>query len=282
MSFMSARYHQLSFKASHNSYERKEKVAQQLAWYSNNPSRCGCRGLELDINRHSDGSEGRSRGYFKVSHFSAPFGRDPLAKYLEELRNWHSARPGHHPIFVTLDIKSKSGSVALFPSEIDTYLSTWFGRSLMFSPARLIRDPRKNLCANVIATGWPSFRSLRGKFIFCLSGTESWKSYYASFQSHKRLCFADRDVKGNDSRVRPPTHGTRAIFNLHLYSKHHSHWSAVVPRFRARNLMTRGYVLNGQTLWKRALAAGINILATDKVSNHSWALVANRAPFRVR
>ena len=51
------KYHQASFKGSHNSYDRNEPIHEQLLYHPGDVSRCGCRALEFDIWRHSDDKE---------------------------------------------------------------------------------------------------------------------------------------------------------------------------------------------------------------------------------
>ena len=87
------------------------------------PYDCGCRGLEMDINRHSDSSGGASESYFQVNHEQGGDGPDPgfLSRTAAVVPR---AEDHHDPIFVMLDIKSKEGSVEAFPDEIDNYLGT--------------------------------------------------------------------------------------------------------------------------------------------------------------
>ena len=68
------KYHEVSFKQSHNSYERKEDPHVTLTFHSQDPGNAGCRGLEYDIWRHSDATGGKSVGYFTVAH-TIPGGR---------------------------------------------------------------------------------------------------------------------------------------------------------------------------------------------------------------
>lgn len=58
MRFM--KYNQASYKHSHNSCDRDEDSHETLAFHPNDPGKAGCRGLEYDIWRHSDGSNGRA------------------------------------------------------------------------------------------------------------------------------------------------------------------------------------------------------------------------------
>ena len=276
MSNVDTAYNQLAFKASHNSYQRDEDLHEQLHWDSAHPWQGGCRGLEIDITRHSDSSGGTSLGFFQVSHDQGGSG-PPLANYLGYLLSWHLADTGHDPIFVDLDIKSEAGDETSFPDEIDTYLREWFSAPLLYTPGNLVGKSGLELVAYVQESGWPTLAALAGKFIFCLSGYDKWKSLYAKTSPTSRLCFADFDVK-DTAGSSPVSSGWRAIANVHLYSDDYDDWKQLIPKLRADAFLVRGYVLNGEGLWDKALDAGINVLATDKVRDYSWATVGNE-PF---
>lgn len=276
MAGTSASYNKVAFKASHNSYERDEDLHAQMRWNEQEPYDGGCRGLEFDINRHSDSSGGTSLRFFQVSHDQGGTGT-PLGAYLGYLLSWHLAHPSHDPIFVDLDIKSKMGSEMSFPGEIDTYLEEWFSRPLIFTPGDIFGDSDLDLVAYVQKHGWPTLADLRGKFVFCLSGHDPWKSYYADHFPRARLCFADFGVK-DSAKSSPVTSGYRAIANLNLTSANYDNWKTLIPNLRAQAFLVRGYVLNGAELWGRAQGAGVNVLSTDRVKNHDWARVGE-APF---
>jgi hypothetical protein len=266
-----AAYNQLAFKASHNSYDRDENLHEQLLWNPLRPYDGGCRGLELDINRHSDSTGGTGLHFFQVSHIQGNTGT-PLGAYLGYLLSWHLFDTGHGPVFVDLDIKSKSGDETTFPVEIDNYLREWFSVPLMVTPGNLVGQSGLELVAYVQRHGWPRLSDLAGKFIFCLSGNDKWKSFYARTAPTSRLCFADFDV---DDRAdsSPVTSGWRAVANVHLYSGDYGKWKNLIPKLRAQAFLVRGYVLNGYDIWQKAQTAGVNVLATDKVKDHDWAKV---------
>lgn len=277
-------YQNLTFKASHNSYDRNETLTEQITWHSDDPSNCGCRGIELDIWRESSDFvpyESINSDYFKVAHVTPVFGAPKLSDYLAELKEWHNDNPGHDPIFVVLDIKSSHGGFSDFNVALDTYLGEYFGRDLIFKPNELFYSEDKDLCENVIANGWPSVEdeSMRGKFIFCLSGNKEWKQEYADTDLKKALCFSDKDESGSDSGLQPPTSGNIIFFNFHVYTRDLNNWSQSIPRFTAKNMFTRAYVANGENLWDNCVTATFSVVATDKVSGHSWCYVNPDAPY---
>jgi hypothetical protein len=274
----STAFHRLQFKASHNSYDRAGDLPQQLLFNAASPALDGCRGLELDLVRHSVAEGPTDSRYFQINHVAGNTGKH-LKVYLDQLLDHHLRAPGHDPVFVTLDIKSAAGPFAVFPDEIDTYLRAHFDPALIYAPGQFLRSAG-DLVQNAAALGWSALAALRGKFIFCLSGNKRWKGYYADKDPAQRLCFADIDVTDNQAAEQPPQTGNRIVANFHLFGADHPKWQQSVPRFRAANWLVRGYVLNGSGLWQNALTAGVNVLATDEVSGAAWATVGN-APYRV-
>ena len=270
-------YHKTQFKSSHNSYERDENLKVQLAWNEKEKWQSGCRGIELDIWRHSDNTQGTSSGYFTVAH-TIP-GKRPLADYLSDLLSFHADQETHDPIWVTLDIKSEKGDVQPFPGEIDAYLSEWFDANLIFRPSKLRQNSQLSLLDNVRKTGWPKISELKGKFIFCLSGNEAWKSLYADKMTEESLCFADFDVSDDKSfEVLEPTLPTdRIVLNMH-WKDESDKWEASTKELLALGYLTRAYLFNSESIWSKGKKASINILATDKVRNHEWACVGSE-PF---
>ena len=115
---------------------------------------------------------------------------------------------------------------------------------------------------------------MRGHFVFCLSGTKSWKQFYGNSGIETRLCFADMDISDN-IQVSAPSPGNFVFFNMHIWTAHFNPWKYTLPKFTAKNLITRIYEVNEESLWRKALHSGASILATNKVSNHPWAKVAD-------
>lgn len=280
MSYESLDYDQLCLKASHNSYQRDEPLLDQIAWDDVEHYNCGCRSLELDIVRHSDDSGGTSETYFQVTHEQG--GNGPtLASYLADLLDWHDKDSAHDPILVALDIKSEEGSASAFVDEIDAYLTAWFRAELIFAPGAILGHSTEPLLQAIQQKGWPPLGDIKGRFLFCLSGNEDWKKLYAKTDPALRLCFADQVIAYAPFDPIPDADDTddhRPVVNLHLYSDQYGWWKSLVAQLRARHFLVRGWVLNSGDLWDKAQGAGVNLLATDKISGHDWACVGSE-PF---
>lgn len=266
MSVYDLPYNTVSFKASHNSYDRDETLVEQLHWDSEDPWQGGCRGVELDINQSKDGNQ------WSVGHVGGYSTKErQLSQFLNELRVWSIRNPGHDVVTLYLDLKEVHAG---FADKLDAYVADYLDRPV-YRPVELMRN-EPSVPAGAAKYGWPTLNQLRGKFIVVLSGDGDAKATYAADRPRERLCFADRDR--NADQV--PESDSRVFFNYHLYSADRNTWT---PVFEAQALnaatILRGYVLSGEDLWNDALAAGCNILATDKVRGHSWALVSISAPF---
>jgi hypothetical protein len=268
--YLQLHYNEVSFKASHNSYQRDETLVQQIEFHPSDPSDAGCRALELDISQSNDGLK------WSVGHKSSYDAKyRQLSQLLDELRVYGEQNPDHDPITLYLDLKHVAS--AAFPAQLDQYIRDALIRGAgtqVYSPAALMRDA-PNLPEGARKYGWPTVGELRGQFIVCLTGKKDDKAFYARTDPRVRLCFADQDEdEGSD-----PSSDDRVFFNYHLYSSGYSKWCAVfreaAPR---RDAIIRGYVLNGDDLWNNALACGCHALATDKIKGHSWAKVGD-APF---
>jgi len=264
-------YEQVSFKASHNSYERDEKpITEQLTWSRRQPHQAGCRGLELDLR------ESPNLTVWSVHHDEYTSRADrQFSEYLHHLRRWSAMHPRHDVITVMLDLKAPAQDRRQFPRYLDTLIDECLGRERIYSPAELTGD-HESLVAGARATGWPTLDRLRGSFVLCLSGDEPTKHAYSS-TSRNRLCFADRRFRKGD-RMPSRTSGDRVFFNFNATEDWD--WDARVRALAdRRGFITRTYGINNADLWRRAVEAGANIVATDKVRGHRWAKVGTE-PFR--
>ena len=267
------RYGQVSFKASHNSYERDEQpITEQLRWSGQSPHQAGCRGLEIDI------AEARQLWVWSVQHsddYSGAVDRQ-FTEYLTHLRRWSDLHPRHDVITVTIDLKSRTRDTRQFPRYFDMVIAEYLGEERLFTPHEL-RASNPNLVAAAMRDGWPTLGELRGKFILCLSGEhEETKRWYAGGQ--RRLCFVDQRVRSGDGN---PSTGAGSVVFFYLDAGDSWAWDRRLRWFATqRGFVTRAYGLNSEGIWNKAKAAEANILSTDKVRNHRWANVASSQPFR--
>ena len=257
------------FKASHNSYDRDESIAQQLTFNSTAPYQCGCRGIELDIWRHDDNNPPMNPGYFTVNHTTG-FSGETLKYWLDQVLSWHKDNLTHDLVWIMLDIKSSQGDSSTFPNQIDLYLTDYFGADLIASPNVVFPTlSDTNPIGNIVASeGWPTLGSLVGKFIFCLSGNEDWKDVYVNQNPSNRLCFADTD---DDKKMG----NKRVVYNVKSGHEKTSVFQSLIQK----NIFIRVYDTNSSSDWTDATNIGANMLATNKVSNSPWAEVSTDSAF---
>jgi hypothetical protein len=260
------RYNEVSMKAAHNSYQRDEVLVDQLAWSPAQPYQAGCRALELDISQSGSGnlwSVGHKDGYERDYR--------QLSQFLNELSVWSRNNRMHDVITVHLDLKHVEVN---FVQQLDDYIRDNLHVGIIttvYRPGELMgHEPA--LAMGAEKNGWPTLDQLRGKFIFCLSGNGQAKDRYARTDPKNRLCFADKDISDTDRN--DPQSDVCVFFNYNLFSDNINKWGPVFSRVAgSRKAILRGYVLNGEGLWKAALDYGCHLLATDKIRNYHWAAV---------
>ena len=279
------RYDEAAFKASHNSYERDERpVTTQFQRDHREPHQAGCRGIELDIHQSRDFPT-----LWSVNHTGGFVGAvdRQFAMFLELLDRESTARPGHDVMTMTVDLKSVASGPSRFGDDLDSYVAAHFGTEKLFTPKDLKEKFADQRSAGA-PEAWPLLRELKGRFVFCLSGKQSWKDHY-----RKRgggLCFTDQKADHPDdvgSLGKGP-----AFYNLNWEK-----WSRGIhsPNARLRKkyvqalkklatdskVVSRAYGLNDKRSWREARSLGVNILSTDKVRKHDWAKVGKRPFARV-
>lgn len=270
-------YQHLIFKASHNSYDVKQNGMPvpfdiQLNFDITNPSNYGCRGLELDIWRHSD--DPMTESFFQVSHTNLGE-TTPLSYYLNELKLWSNfQKQKHDVVWITIDVKSTQGDAQSFPDELDTYLTKYFDASLIATPTILFRNfttDDQKLSEVVAKYGWPALGELQGKFIFCISGnsTDFKKAYYHQFPT-KRYCLVDSD---DYDQLNQPN--SRIVYNRKSGDVDASKCKTLI----AQNMMVRVYDVDSSDAWTKATDLGANILATNDLTGYGWSKVAEDSAF---
>lgn len=269
----------ISFKASHNSYDRNETISEQLEFDPIAPYQSGCMAIELDIIRQSrDYKNGEiTSGYFKVSHTPGSSKASHLDEWLGYILGWHSKNPNHLPVVVYIDIKSNKGGYSDFGDRIDQYLAKYFDKSIIYTPGTLYSslpkdtDTYNDLCSFVVQKGWPKIDQMLGKIIFCLTGNPEWKKEYANSPDllTSRLCFSD---DGSEYET-PPTFGNRVFFNFDTKKK--DKWSEMIKKYTTSHLITRVYEVNDADLWENAVTCTFSAIATNKIRNNEWAYVSN-------
>jgi Phosphoinositide phospholipase C, Ca2+-dependent len=265
-----ASYHEVAFKASHNSYARKEQpITEQIPFDRAEPEQAGCRGLELDI------APSETVRRWSVAHSSKYKPEAPqLRRCLRHLSQWSDNNPGHDVITLTLDIKRVPAELGRFPRLLDDYIARDLDPAMLFSPSELLGD--HDTLLEAIPGSWPTLGDLTGRFVICLSGAETAKKRYAE-SSPDRLCFADRKISPNRELPMRDLEW-RVFLNIDM--------GAWLPRLdKLRDIATqypfvkRAYFVNEEPRWNAARSARLNIIATDKIRQFEWAKISDGLPF---
>jgi hypothetical protein len=269
------KYNEVSFKSAHNSEQLKESIAEQLHFDPENPWQGGCSGLELDI------VQSRKEWAWSVSHGGFYRSKAPhqLSAYLEALMEWASGQDRHRVITLHLDIKGNFLSDDEFPEAVDEYLSRIIPADKFFRPASLLGGEHLDLVSGARANGWPTLAELESKFVVVFTGNGRRKAAYAAHDPASRLCFADRDLHVEMEELPDLKKGHRLFLNFHLRYRTSPLWHNTLQALaRQPGFVTRGYVINREKLWDRAMSAALNILATDRMSGYPWCGIG-REPF---
>jgi hypothetical protein len=182
-------------------------------------------------------------------------------------------------VTVSLDLKNAPGDDATYTQKIEQTFTETLGAGNLYTPG-MLQGNAATLLAGARANGWPTIDKLRDKFILVFTGSDSdskvaRRRAYLSQDTKKRLAFVDIDQRkaGNDPNKPPYTDGNRVFISIEFGS---TGWCELAVKARAAGgFATRVYVLNNESNWNEAQRKAINILVTDKVSNHSWAKVGD-------
>ncbi len=244
--------------ATHNSYHIRLEPAPISEWdYFFDPIETqleeqGVRALELDLNYDVETLE------YQVFHIPfVDFGTTCLRfdDCLAEIRRFSDAHPGHHPMFVQIELKSEFDDTRLDArlDLIDAQIRAVFAPELLITPDD-VRGTHATLREAVTTGGWPTLASARGRTMF-------------AFDCDRELCLRYARGGNLDGRV------------LFVDSVPEDGFAAVMiangPDDTARDLVEQGFIVRvfadsaasvldreGNDL-DAALATGAQIISTD-------------------
>jgi hypothetical protein len=265
--------------ASPNTEQRDETLPQALDFDRDKPYQGGVRNLEFDLVLSNIYLEPDKDWPSTLQHGGAyDWKLATLYDALKIVHNWHLANPGHEVVTISLDLKNAPGDDATYTRKIEQTFTATLGAENLYTPGMLQGDAPTLLAG--ARKGWPTIDQLRNKFILVFTGSDSDRAVarrraYLSQDTKNRLAFVDIDQRtaGNDPNKPPYTAGNRVFISIEYGSRG---WCDLAVKAQAAGgFATRAYTLNSESNWNAALRAAVNILATDKVRNHSWAKVGN-------
>jgi hypothetical protein len=263
-------------KASHNTFQVDAPLTTLLpagGWSFPVYDTSNCRAIELDIAQYGGAGPGRHMQWSVQHDGTYDLHNRQLSQFLAELRGWSLANPGHDVVTVLLCLKGVA-DLGGFAAELDTYVGEFLcggDLSRLYLPRELL-DGSPDLRTAARERGWPTLAGLRGRFLLVMTGDESFLDTYAAAPAI-RLGFACVDCADDE---RPPAEyiagkPNQLFLNYHLFGDHRSRWAPNLSAVRADpSILLRGYLVQDDW-WDVAVAAGLNMLATDRVS-HPWPL----------
>jgi hypothetical protein len=165
------KYNDVRQKASHNSYERREGLFDQLAYHA-------CRSVEIDC--HTSSVPGKFGVYHDAGYFQTYSSLSSLEDAARVLREFHDAVPNHHVITVWVDLKGDLDGTAHTPQDFDDTVSAVLP---LWTPADALSSSgggnnsttATTLQGAIRSNGWPLLEDLRGRFIWIVtSGQDSY------------------------------------------------------------------------------------------------------------
>ncbi len=268
--YSALRYNQVRQKASHNSYQRSEGLADQIVYWR-------LRGVEFDI--HNGNDSGRwppiAQDWY-VYHLSVADQGSSVRRFsdgLALLQGFHAAVPDHEVMTVALDLKDDFDDQHT-PEDLDALIRKYLGDAV-FMPADLGAG-RSDLQAGVKAGGWPRLADLRGKFIFiCTTGDladpRSHLNQYVQNGStaNVRVCFVAPQIS-RESQISLKNYAV--FFNMSV-----SNVGTLSQAVFNSGFIARSYSSDEGSSWSRAVSGKVHIIATGKVNadEDPWARTDN-------
>ncbi len=260
------RYNEVQQKSVHNAYDHYEPFFDQIVFHR-------AHSVEIDIN-NTKRLRPDLTGDWYVYHIDAPglnnTSCDKLSDCLGVLRAYGDAFPDHEVVTVLVDLKSAFNAT----HGIDA-LDAAFVRALgsaVFTPADLaaacpgaktLREAVTGACA------FPRLSSMRGKFVFVLTGGNACTPG-GQLDTYGRGMFARKGfvAPGIDDACPFPAYaavGHSIFFNM---DKDHLEYSRAVRNAGLVGRVYYGGLTGGldQPTFAAALAAGTHLLATDAVN----------------
>ncbi|MFK7827521.1 MAG: Ca2+-dependent phosphoinositide-specific phospholipase C [Oligoflexales bacterium] len=201
-------FNTIQVKGSHNSYHQRPSIPLSLGWnYSHPPlqkqfSEHKIRQIEFDL--HWD-QENELINVFHIPIIDLRSSCKTLGSCFKQMISWSKNHRFHDPIMVLLDIKNsirEKERAFAYLSLIEQQIKDYFPVQNIYTPDEL-KGTFKNLHTAVTTRGWPSYRSMKGKFLFVLHTKGLLRSVY-NMQEPKldtKLMFSESDGLSSYSAI---------------------------------------------------------------------------------
>jgi len=252
------RYNQVRQKSSHNSFQRDEGVYDQFLYWR-------VRSLEFDL--HNDkGLSQNLTGNWYIYHTAVvdeDTTVDKLSDLMTILQGIQRAVPDHEITTILLDLKDDWDDTHT-PEQLDTLLIDALGTNHILRPRDVATS--NDLQGGIARSGWPHLSSLRGKFVFVLTGGNlseegsKLKAYVEDGDTaHERACFI---APGISTVADITAHDYAIFFNLK-----ESQASALAPSVFSAGLVSRIYEADSESTFKAMKSDQVHHIATNKINS---------------
>ncbi len=282
----STRLSDLQIKAAHNSFD-KGPLTEQMRITPSKPWIGSCRALEFDLVQNPATSTPEVSWQFVLQHGDPykPESRS-LEDALKEVKGWAKTNPDHEVCFIHLDMKDTcvSGDHVIFAQQIDRIIREYLTPEQLFTPEDC-RQNKPSLRKAIEVNGWPTTDSLRGKFIFVMTGDDrddlvaERRTVYCQSNKQSQVAFVDVDQrKLSDISKIITKYSDRMFLNIKQGS---NQWRQLVQKARQNQMIARIWKANTKEKWKEAVTSGAHLIATDVISDKSksWAFIP--APIQI-
>ena len=251
------RYNQVRQKSSHNSFQREEGIYDQMLYWR-------LRSLEFDLHNDKGLSQNLTGNWYIYHTYGVDDGTsvDKLSDLMTILQGLDRAVPDHEIVTIFLDLKDDfDGSHS--PEQLDNLLLNSLGSNKILKPADVA--PTNDLQAGIRAAGWPHLQSLRGKFVFVLTGggadPGSKLNVYVGNggDARARTCFIAPKI---ESASEIGSHNYVVFFNMEA-----SKAGAVAPSVFSSGFVSRIYEADSSSTFADMKRYQVHHIATNQVNS---------------
>ncbi|KRX07497.1 PLC-like phosphodiesterase, TIM beta/alpha-barrel domain [Pseudocohnilembus persalinus] len=286
---------QLQAKCSHNSFSQSDYY-RQLAFNDQKLQQGGCLMLEFDLALKQADTDNQNEKYtIYVAHDENEKPQYTLAHDLKSVYNYHADYPQHLPIFITLNFKSWILDFDLesdkFYQSLEKTLTSVFRLEDIYQPNHQLQG-EDNLFYSIQKYGQPQISEMLGKMVFILDAEQynlqnnQMNSFYQSYHSkiNDKLMFVTFDARlvQNKYYTSIQDYYNKTGNMNQIFVNIRSHYStssiqykiglSVLEEAKQLNLVTRGYLLNTESLYKMYKGLGMNFLCTDKLFDTNYTI----------
>ncbi|MBL9099961.1 MAG: hypothetical protein JNL82_03330 [Myxococcales bacterium] len=187
------RLNHLQALGTHNSYHVSSGSSVKDLDYTHRPLAeqldGGVRKFELDVHF---GDPGAPIAVYHLELLDEMTTCATLGACLQALRGWSDAHPGHHLLYVMIEVKTAFNQIMAdaWLADLEQQILAVWPRERVLTPDDVQGDA-PDLPTAIATRGWPSIDATRGKLLLVLHDGESWRARYVQAGTAGKLLFPD-------------------------------------------------------------------------------------------